>query len=94
MRREPLMMLTPNLSMPHAGQVLQGGEMRSRGSHLFYEALEARGVKYAIRIPADDGLERDIGELLPRPVGRQSSTSFKPFANRPEPVNSRAYRSI
>ena len=66
------MMLTPNLSMPHAGHVLQAGEMRSRGSHLFYEALEARGVKYTIRIPANDSLERDVGELLPRPVGRPS----------------------
>jgi hypothetical protein len=35
-----------------------------------YEALEARGVKYAIRLPANDSLERDIAELLPRPVGR------------------------
>jgi len=26
-----------------------------------YEALEARGVKYAIRIPANDGLERRFG---------------------------------
>ena len=36
------------------------------------EALEERGVKYAIRIPANDSLERDIAELLPRPVGRPS----------------------
>jgi len=35
-----------------------------------YEALEARGVKYAIRIPANDSLERDIAELLTSPVGR------------------------
>src|ERR1039457_2321505 len=35
-----------------------------------YQALEERGVKYAIRIPANDSLERDIGELLTRPVGR------------------------
>jgi hypothetical protein len=35
-----------------------------------YEALEERGVKYAIRIPANNNLERDIAELLPRPVGR------------------------
>jgi hypothetical protein len=35
-----------------------------------YEALEARGVKYAIRIPSNDGLERDSNELLTRPVGR------------------------
>src|SRR3974377_2471472 len=37
-----------------------------------YEALEERGVKYAIRIPANENLERDIAELLPRPVGRPS----------------------
>jgi hypothetical protein len=36
-----------------------------------YEGLEERGVKYAIRIPANDSLERDIAELLPRPVGRR-----------------------
>jgi len=39
-----------------------------------YEALEERGVKYAIRIPANDSLERDIAELLTRPVGRPSDT--------------------
>jgi hypothetical protein len=37
-----------------------------------YEALEERSVKYAIRIPANDSLERDIAELLTRPVGRPS----------------------
>jgi len=37
-----------------------------------YEALEERGVKYAIRIAANDNLERDIAELLTRPVGRPS----------------------
>ena len=37
-----------------------------------YEALEQRGVKYAIRIPSNDSLERDIAELLRRPVGRPS----------------------
>ena len=37
-----------------------------------YEALEERGVKYAIRIPANDILQRDIEELLKRPVGRPS----------------------
>jgi hypothetical protein len=35
-----------------------------------YEALEQRGMKYAIRIPANENLERDIAELLTRPVGR------------------------
>src|ERR1017187_6962191 len=37
-----------------------------------YEALEEWGVKYAIRIPANESLERDIAELLTRPVGRPS----------------------
>ncbi len=37
-----------------------------------YEPLEERGVKYAIRIPSNDKLERDIAELVPRPVGRPS----------------------
>jgi hypothetical protein len=37
-----------------------------------YEALEERGVKYVIRIPSNDSLERDIEELLTRPVGRPS----------------------
>jgi Transposase DDE domain group 1 len=37
-----------------------------------YEALEERGVKYAIRIPANDNLLRDVEELLTRPVGRPS----------------------
>ena len=36
------------------------------------EALEKRGVKYAIRIPANENLERDIAELLTRTVGRPS----------------------
>jgi len=35
-----------------------------------HKALEERGVKYAIRIPANDSVERDIAELLTRPVGR------------------------
>jgi hypothetical protein len=37
-----------------------------------YETLESRGVKYAIRIPANENLERDVAELLPRLVGRPS----------------------
>lgn len=37
-----------------------------------YEKSEDRGVKYAIRIPANDSLQRDIAELLTRPVGRPS----------------------
>ncbi len=37
-----------------------------------YEALEERGVKYAIRIAANNNLQRDIEGLLKRPVGRPS----------------------
>jgi Transposase DDE domain group 1 len=45
-----------------------GKEVVFRGDAAFakpdiYEALEKRGVKYAIRIPANDSLERDIAEL-------------------------------
>jgi hypothetical protein len=44
-----------------------------------YEALEERSVRYAIRIPSNDSLERDIAELLTRPVGRPS---YKPCGTR------------
>src|SRR5262249_41210404 len=37
-----------------------------------YEALERRGVRYAIRLPANDVLERQIEDLLTRPGGRPS----------------------
>jgi hypothetical protein len=40
-----------------------------------YEVLEERDVKYAIRLPANDNLQRNITELLTRPVGRPS---YKP----------------
>jgi len=55
----------------------RGNEVAFRADAAFakpeiYEALEERGVKYAIRLPANDCLERDIAELLTRPVGRPS----------------------
>jgi hypothetical protein len=58
-------------------QQRRGKEVAFRADAAFakpeiYEALEERGVKYAIRIPANDSLERDIVELLTRPVGRPS----------------------
>ncbi len=37
-----------------------------------YEALERRGVRYAIRLPANQILERRIDDLLTRPPGRPS----------------------
>ena len=58
-------------------QLLLGKEVVFRADAAFpkpeiYEALEERGVKYAIRMPANDSLERDIAELLTRPMGRPS----------------------
>jgi hypothetical protein len=44
--------------------------------------LEERDVKYAIRLPANDHLQRNITELLTRPVGRPSQkpvVRFKSF---------------
>jgi hypothetical protein len=38
-----------------------------------YEYLEAEGFEYAIRLPANDALQRDIEPLLTRPVGRPSN---------------------
>jgi Transposase DDE domain group 1 len=54
-----------------------GKEVAFRGDAAFarpevYEALEGRAMKYAIHIPANENLERDIAELLLRPVGRPS----------------------
>jgi hypothetical protein len=40
-----------------------------------YEVLEERKVKYVIRLPANDNLERKVGQLLTRPAGRPS---YKP----------------
>ena len=39
-----------------------------------YEYLEAKGFEYAIRLPANAALLRDIEPLLTRPVGRPSHT--------------------
>jgi hypothetical protein len=57
--------------------VAQGKEVAFRGDAAFakpelYGALEGRTVKYAIRLPANGNLERNITELLKRPVGRPS----------------------
>jgi hypothetical protein len=58
-------------------QQKQGKEVVFRADAAFakpeiYEALAERGVKYAVRLPANECLERDIAELLTRPVGRPS----------------------
>ena len=56
-------------------QQAQGKEVVFRGDAAFakpelYEALKERDVKYAVRLPANDNLQRNIRELLTRPVGR------------------------
>jgi Transposase DDE domain group 1 len=51
-----------------------------------YGALKERGVKYAIRIPANESLERDITELLPLAVvrpGHEPLVWYKVFCVRP-----------
>src|SRR5215831_13251306 len=58
-------------------QQAQGKEVAFRGDAAFakpelYEGLGAREVKYAIRLPANEILERNITELLRRPLGRPS----------------------
>ena len=58
-------------------QQAQGKEVAFRGDAAFakpelYEALEERDVKYAIRLPANHNLQRNVTELLTRPVGRPS----------------------
>ena len=65
-----------------AHKCIESTAANGKGSHIsgraafakpqIYEALEERGVNYAIRIPANDNLERDIAELVRGPVGRPS----------------------
>jgi hypothetical protein len=62
-------------------QQRQGKEVVFRADAAFakpelYEALEEREVKYAIRLPANDNLQRSIVELLIRPTGRPG---YKPI---------------
>jgi hypothetical protein len=58
-------------------QQARGKEVVFRGDAAFakpelYEALEERDVQYAIRLPANDNLQRNLTELLTRPVGGPS----------------------
>ena len=46
-----------------------------------YEFLEAKGIKYAIRLPANRVLQERIGYLLKRPVGRPSNDVRRSYAN-------------
>ena len=65
-------------------QQRMGNEIAFRADAAFakpeiYEALEEREVKYAIRIAANENLQRDIEELLTRPVGRPSKKPLVEF---------------
>jgi hypothetical protein len=46
-----------------------------------YEYLEAEGIKYAIRLPANRVLQERIGYLLTRPVGRPPNEVRRSYAN-------------
>ena len=59
---------------PRSNVSRTGKEVAFRGDAAFakpeiYEASEERGVKYAIRLPANENLRREVAELLVRPVG-------------------------
>jgi Transposase DDE domain group 1 len=46
-----------------------------------YELLEAEGIRYAIRLPANQVLQRRIGYLLTRPVGRPPKKPIMSYAS-------------
>jgi hypothetical protein len=46
-----------------------------------YELLEHEGIRYAIRLPANQVLQRRIGPLLTRPVGRPPRKPIVTFAS-------------
>ena len=46
-----------------------------------YELLEQEGIRYAIRLPANQVLQRRIGHLLTRPVGRPPKRPVVSYAS-------------
>ena len=61
-------------------QQAAGKRVAFRGDAAFakpeiYEAAEERSVHYAIRLPANESLRREVAELLVRPVGRPGPTA-------------------
>jgi hypothetical protein len=48
---------------------------------VIYEYLEAEGIKYAMRLPANRVLQERIGYLLKRPVGRPSNDVRRSYAS-------------
>jgi hypothetical protein len=75
-------------------QQAQGKQVTFRGDAAFakpelYEALEEREVKYAIRLPANHNLQRNLTELLTSAGGRSSSNRWsgsRAFSTRGQPV--------
>ena len=69
-------------------QEAEGKEVAFRADAAFakpeiYEALEERGVVYAIRLPANESLEWEVAEILFRPPGRprrKPLVRYKSFA--------------
>ena len=57
---------------PHP-PVLPGGGDAAFAPPEVYEYLEAEGYLYAIRLPANEVLQREIEPFLTRPVGRPSN---------------------
>ena len=55
--------------------------MRPSPAREVYEFLETEGYGYAIRLPANDVLQREIEPLLTRPVGRPSNAPVVWYAD-------------
>ena len=55
--------------------------MRPSPSRRLYELLELEGIRYAIRLPANQVLQRRIGHLLTRPVGRPPKKPIVTYAS-------------
>ena len=60
-----------------------------------YDALEQRGVDYAIRMPANKSMELEIEDMLFRPPGRPSCTPLVRYKSfRYQAKTGRACRAI
>ena len=58
-----------------------------------YDHLEAEGIKYIVRLPANRNLQERIGYLLSRPVGRPPNEVRRYDANFSYQAGSRAASS-
>ena len=67
--------------MPEIDRQAQGKEVVFRGDAAFakpelYESVEEPEAKYAIRLPANDNLERKVAQLLTRPLGGPATSRW------------------